>query len=297
MKRKNPPFVHGYVDQHGTAKFYLRRAGQPKIKLPGLPWSPEFMAAHEAAMSGQWTKPEAGASRTVPGTVNAALVSYYQSSAFRDGLAQSSQQNRRAILERFREEHGEKRIALLHKKAMQAILNKKSPAAASNWRKALRGFIDHAMSLDMLTIDPRGHQAGFDQVGRAPPLGVGRVRQVRSAPRDRNARQVGIRVAVAGWTITLRRRAHGAPACSQRHHVAAEAKDRRRIRRAYDASAASGDRCHAGERASDLPCDGLRQAVHGRGFRQLVSRSLQRGWIAEAVHLARTAQGGGYAAR
>jgi integrase len=154
MKRKNPPFVHGYVDQHGAAKFYLRRAGQPKIRLPGLPWSPEFMAAHEAAMSGQWTKPEAGASRTVPGTVNAALVSYYQSSAFRDGLAQSSRQNRRAILERFREEHGEKRIALLHKKALQAILNKKSPAAASNWRKALRGFIDHAISLDMLTIDP-----------------------------------------------------------------------------------------------------------------------------------------------
>jgi hypothetical protein len=61
---------------------------------------------------------------------------------------------RRNILERFREEHGDKRIALIHKKAIQAILNKKTPAAASNWRKALRGFIDHAMSLDMLTIDP-----------------------------------------------------------------------------------------------------------------------------------------------
>jgi integrase len=154
MKRKNPPFVHGYVDQHGTAKFYLRRAGQPKIRLPGLPWSPEFMAAYEQAKSGQWATPEAGASRTVAGTVNAALVSYYQSSAFRDGLAESSQKMRRNILERFREEHGDKRIGLLHKKAMQAILNKKSPAAASNWRKALRGFIDHAMSLDMLTIDP-----------------------------------------------------------------------------------------------------------------------------------------------
>jgi integrase len=154
MKRKNPPYIHCYVDQHGAAKFYFRRAGQPKMRLPGLPWSPEFMAAYERAISGQWTKPEVGASRTVPGTVNAALVSYYQSSAFRDGLATSSQQMRRAILERFREEHGDKRIGLIHKKALQAILNKKSPAAASNWRKALRGFIDHAMSLDMLTFDP-----------------------------------------------------------------------------------------------------------------------------------------------
>jgi hypothetical protein len=45
---------------------------------------------------------------------------------------------RRNILERFREEHGDKRIALIHKKAIQAILNKKTPAAALNWRKALR---------------------------------------------------------------------------------------------------------------------------------------------------------------
>jgi hypothetical protein len=36
-----------------------------------------------------------------------------------------------------------KRMALMHKKALQAILNKKSPSAASNWRKALRGFILH----------------------------------------------------------------------------------------------------------------------------------------------------------
>ena len=154
MKRKNPPFVHGYVDQHDTAKFYFRRAGQPKIRLPGLPWSPEFMAAYEQAKSGQWSKPEVGAGRTVPGTVNAALVSYYQSSAFRDGLAESSQKMRRAILERFREEHGDKQIATMHKKALQAILSKKSPAAAANWRKALRGFIDHALSLGMMTVDP-----------------------------------------------------------------------------------------------------------------------------------------------
>ena len=58
MKRKNPPFVHDYVDQHGTAKFYFRRVGQPKIRLPGLPWSPEFMAAYECASlaSGQSRK-------------------------------------------------------------------------------------------------------------------------------------------------------------------------------------------------------------------------------------------------
>jgi hypothetical protein len=81
-------------------------------------------------------------------------VSYYQSSAFKDGLAESSQKMRRAILERFRADHGDKRIGTLPKKALQGILNKKSPAAASNWRKALRGFIDHCLSLEMLAVDP-----------------------------------------------------------------------------------------------------------------------------------------------
>jgi hypothetical protein len=68
------------------------------------------MAAREAALNGQWSKPEIGASRTVAGTVNAAIVSYYKCTAFNDALAESSRKMRRNILERFREEHGEKRM-------------------------------------------------------------------------------------------------------------------------------------------------------------------------------------------
>jgi integrase len=154
VRRKLPKYTHGFVDHTGKARFYLRVPGRKRVPLPGLPWSPEFMEARQAALQGDWSAPQLGANRTRAGTVDAALVSYYQSSMFRDGLAESSQKMRRNILERFREEHGEKRIALLHKKAVQAILNKKSPAAASNWRKALRGFVDHCLSLDMLTADP-----------------------------------------------------------------------------------------------------------------------------------------------
>jgi integrase len=154
VKRKNPKYTHGFVDHDGKPRFYLRAPGRKRVPLPGLPWSPEFMEARQKALDGDWVVPQLGASRTKAGTVNAALVSYYQASAFRDGLAKSSQDMRRAILERFRKEHGDKRIALLHKNALQTILNKKTPAAASNWRKALRGFIDHCLSLDMLTVDP-----------------------------------------------------------------------------------------------------------------------------------------------
>jgi hypothetical protein len=145
VKRKHPKYTHGFVDHTGKPRFYLRIPGRKRVPLPGLPWSPEFMESRERALKEDWLAPELGASRTRAGTVNAAIVSYYQSSAFTDGLALSSQRMRRNILERFREEHGEKRIALIHKKALQTIVNKKSPAAASNWRKALRGFIDHCL--------------------------------------------------------------------------------------------------------------------------------------------------------
>jgi integrase len=155
MRHKNPKYTHEFTDHDGNKRYYLRVPGRRKrVALPGLPWSPEFMEARERALQGTWEAPQLGSSRTKPGTVNAALVSYYQSTAFNEGLAKSSRGNRRAILERFREEHGDKRIALMHRTALQVILNKKSAAAAKNWKKALRGFIDHCISLDMIETDP-----------------------------------------------------------------------------------------------------------------------------------------------
>ncbi|WP_156944939.1 hypothetical protein [Bradyrhizobium sp. Ec3.3] len=99
-------------------------------------------------------KPELGAGRTIPGTVNAALVSYYQSTAFTKGLAKSTQSNRRAILENFRNDHGDKRIAMMHTQALQNILNGKGPIVQRNWCKALRGFVDHCLSIGMMKVDP-----------------------------------------------------------------------------------------------------------------------------------------------
>lgn len=154
MKWKLPPNVHGYINRHGKAVFYYRVPGSPKVRLRGHPGSDEFMLAYDLAKAGERPKVELGAGRTKPGTVNAALVSYYQSSAFRDGLTESSQKMRRAILERFREAHGDKRVALMTQTALQNIINKKTPAGALNFRKAMRGFLDHCLSLDFIKADP-----------------------------------------------------------------------------------------------------------------------------------------------
>ena len=49
VMRRLPKYVHGFVDRHGRGRFYFRRRGFEAKPLPGLPWSPEFMAAYEYA--------------------------------------------------------------------------------------------------------------------------------------------------------------------------------------------------------------------------------------------------------
>ncbi len=82
LMRRPPKYVHGFLDRHGRPRFYFRRAGFNKVPLPGLPWSPEFMAAYEEAVAGQ-PKPEIGAARTKPGSMRALSVSYFQSVDYR----------------------------------------------------------------------------------------------------------------------------------------------------------------------------------------------------------------------
>jgi integrase len=150
---KPPKYTHAFVDRYGTRRYYLRLPGRKRVPLPGEPWTPEFMAAREQAMKSDWVPPELGASRTRAGTVNAALVSYYQSSGF-GTLGSGTKTSRRAVLENFRKVYGDRPVGTLPKKALQVIIDKKSPASQRNFKKAMRGFINHAMSLEMVTVDP-----------------------------------------------------------------------------------------------------------------------------------------------
>lgn len=154
MKRKNPPGVHEYVTRHGKAVFYYRVPGAPKVRLPDLPWSPRFMTAYEAAKNGQAAFTSLGANRTRSGTINSALVSYYQSAALK-GLAATTQKNRRAILERFRDKCGDLPLAGIARSHLQRLFfDKLSPSAARNWKKAFRGFVDYCLAHELLTVDP-----------------------------------------------------------------------------------------------------------------------------------------------
>src|SRR5262245_62217312 len=119
LMRRPPQYVNGYLDRHGRPLWYLRRKGFKNIALPGLPWSPEFMAAYEQALAGQ--PASIGVERTVPGTLRALAVSYFASPAFRT-TRPSTQYTYRNVIDRFCGEHGDKRVALLQREHVVRLL-------------------------------------------------------------------------------------------------------------------------------------------------------------------------------
>ena len=142
-------YVQAWIE-NGLARHYFRRRGQPRVQLPGLPGSLEFMEAYQAAFS---AAPAAiGASRSKAGSVAAAIASYYSSPGFR-ALAPSSQGVRRTVLEAFRREQGNLMMTAMPKKFVATMLEGMKPSASRNWLKSIRALVRHCIDVDLLKED------------------------------------------------------------------------------------------------------------------------------------------------
>jgi integrase len=144
--RRPPKFVQAFIDRHGKSRFYFRRAGFKSVPLPGLPWSPEFMAAYELAAGDLTARlSEVGACHTKPGTINALVVSYYKSDDW-NRLTSDTQKRRRRIIESFRLQHGEKRVALLQHEHIAHMLDAiEKLSARRHWLMAVRALMRSAV--------------------------------------------------------------------------------------------------------------------------------------------------------
>jgi hypothetical protein len=148
------------LDRHGKPRFYFRRPGFKAVPLPGLPWSPEFMAVYEAALAGQ-PSPIGGA-RVRPGTFRALAVSYFASAGFRS-MRSSTRSVYRNIIERFCREtdkdgnaHGDKSVATLQREHIVKLMAARAeqPDSANGLRKVLRAMMKHAVEAGMRADDP-----------------------------------------------------------------------------------------------------------------------------------------------
>jgi len=150
-------FVKTWI-QAGIPYARFVKKGMAPVMLPGAYGSPEFMLAYMTALNhGTPVTPRepgtVGAKRTQTGTVNAAVVLFLQSSAF-TSKSVGTQKQRRPILERFRELHGDKPLALLQRKDLERMLQELGPHAARNWLKTLRPLMEFCVKAELCEVDP-----------------------------------------------------------------------------------------------------------------------------------------------
>src|SRR5690349_20489459 len=98
MVRLRFRFVVEDVDRHGNVRTYFRRKGRPKVRLPGLPGSSEFMEAYRAALESTNDDRPRQFNRVVRGSFRYVCTAYFGSATFK-ALDKSTQSTRRRALE------------------------------------------------------------------------------------------------------------------------------------------------------------------------------------------------------
>jgi integrase len=143
-------------DRDGKVRVRFRR-GDVSVYLTGIPWSEDFMRQYAAALErDQGSRAQIGlVKRSAPGTLSALFVSYYATPEFRD-LKNSTKRVRRNILERFRAEHGHRRVKDLQRAHINTLLGEMHdrPEAANNLLKVLRVVLNHAIDDKWIENNP-----------------------------------------------------------------------------------------------------------------------------------------------
>ncbi len=149
--RKEFPGATWYRDRHGVRRWRFRAKGFV-AELGREYASPEFRRRYEAALQ---RKKIGAPDRLKPGSLSWLIVSWYGSPAFR-GLAPSTRQVYRNIVERLREEHGDKMAAKLGRGHIIRLIGAKAetPNAANRLLSLIKALLDHAIDLELRNDNP-----------------------------------------------------------------------------------------------------------------------------------------------
>lgn len=166
-RRRLPKYVSEFRDRHGKIRVRFRRKGQQEHYFQSVAWSPEFMQEYQACLDRE-TAPaiQPGINRSKPGTFNALIAAYYGSPEFK-GLRPITQNTYRGIIERFRKQHGEKRVALIERKHIKSIIGDMhaTPAAANHLLDRIKGLMALAVDIGMRKDDPTVRLRGYATKG------------------------------------------------------------------------------------------------------------------------------------
>src|SRR5262249_41692901 len=151
---KLPKYVQAFVDRAtGQAYHYLRRRGAPRIRLPGLPWSPPFMAAYEKALARHRPAKTGDPAR---GSIADVVASYVDCFARSSELSAGTQATRQRILQNYVRDFGghNKPIASVTTDELTRLLASMPPGAAENLLKAIRGLMKFGVEKGEIKTDP-----------------------------------------------------------------------------------------------------------------------------------------------
>jgi len=151
----------------GGSPLYLRKPGLPRVRLPESYGGAEFLTVYYAALVG---KPiEIGASKTIPRSIGALIVAYYQSADFK-GLRPTTARVYRNILERFREEHHDRNAMTMKAADVRKVMAKRAatPDAANRLLGMISILMEQAIALGWRDDNPafgikrlKHHGTGF----------------------------------------------------------------------------------------------------------------------------------------
>ena len=150
--QRSSPRCAEYRDRHGKFRSARPAQGPSPSQLQGHASSPEFWTEYREWRDGV-ERLGAGASRAVSGTVADMVARYYRSAGWR-GLRDSTKAMRRNILERFREEHGDKSFLRLERRHIQAMVDARGPEAGRNFLKLVRALVRVAIAAELRKDDP-----------------------------------------------------------------------------------------------------------------------------------------------
>lgn len=146
------------TDRHGKRR--LRFFGRGFSLYLHAPFdSAEFAAEYAAALARDQLLPvrqPIGAERTIPGSIGALVVSYFEL-VLPLKKSEGTRAARRGLLEKFRAEHGHRSVAGASWQLLEGIILKKAkgaPHGANNLHKALTDLFKHAVRLELRADNP-----------------------------------------------------------------------------------------------------------------------------------------------
>lgn len=157
MKLKLPPYTHEV--SKGARTYYYYRRGKFRAKLPGRPFSTEFMDAHAAAeaayAAGKDAPSSIGIERLKPGSFNALIRAYYSSPEFLN-LKPESQRTNRNVMEKIRQRLGDAQVASFLPRHLEAMMAEKAdkPDAANRIRRMMKLLMRYAVRHGYRNEDP-----------------------------------------------------------------------------------------------------------------------------------------------